>query len=543
MQQRLGLATLADFDARADSSTRSRRLANLANSLQLGTTAGEHKIVAVVGARRTARSSALASELAGLLVARQTSTVLMMTDLDVRQDRAIAGRTGLVEVLAGQLRLRAGLLRHPAGYDVLPAGQPPVGDTFAAFRPERLAEITSELSAAYDVVVVDVPPVLDASESQLICASADFVIITVDRGRTRVREVREALALLADVHAPVSGVVIDSRGVDEASATFGQTGAVAEPVRDGQAAPGLSGTMPRHEAVPVQWSNGSGAGNGVAGRPSPRPRPVDCSAGRGADRARIGLNVMTASVLTVADPRTSPPKPGRGLPTGPGRALGGGPGPRGADRRRGDGHRGVRPGAGSSAPVSGPVGMLLVAVAAAAGALVLGSPMAALLLLIFASFTRLAISIPALPAELMALAFCALVASMAIAWARGHVRFSFGWLEAAMLAYFAWNVVSAFLPHLYTAANPSTGESVVVYRFILSRHGAAVRGLRGRPRADPRPGPHPAAAVFAAAALGATRPWSASCSSPARSSSSGRATSSSTRTTRNGPTASSTSPW
>jgi O-antigen ligase len=119
-------------------------------------------------------------------------------------------------------------------------------------------------------------------------------------------------------------------------------------------------------------------------------------------------------------------------------------------------------------PIAGPTGLVLLALAAACGALVLGSPMTALLLLIFSSFTRLAIKIPALPAELMVLVFCALVAAMAIAWSGGHVRFRFGWLEATMVAYFAWNVVSAALPHLFAAVVPTTGEPFVVYRYILS---------------------------------------------------------------------------
>ena len=87
-----------------------------------------------------------------------------------------------------------------------------------------------------------------------------------------------------------------------------------------------------------------------------------------------------------------------------------------------------------------------------------------------------------------------------------------------MLAYFAWNVVSAFLPHTFPAAVPTTGEPIVVYRFILTGTvlpfvafvvgRALIRDL----------GPDPAAAVHAAGRAPATRPWSASCSSPARSS-------------------------
>jgi O-antigen ligase len=119
-------------------------------------------------------------------------------------------------------------------------------------------------------------------------------------------------------------------------------------------------------------------------------------------------------------------------------------------------------------PVSGPVALFLVASVAALGALMLGSPMTALVLLIFASFTRLAITIPGLPAEPMALCFAALLVAVVIAGVRGTVSIRFGWLEAVMIAYLAWNVLSAFLPHTFPATVPTTGEPVVVYRFILS---------------------------------------------------------------------------
>ena len=238
--QRLGLATLAEFDRRAGASTRTRKLANLANALRLGSAEAENKIVAVVSARRSARPSLLAEELVAFLGARRTSALLVVSDLTSRPDRSVFGPTGLVEVLADEARLPT-ILRQPGGWDVLPAGQPPVGESFAAFTPQRLAAVMNQLSADYEVVVVDAPPILDASESQLICAEADLVIIVADRGRTRVRDVREAVTLLTDVDAPLAGVVIDSPAAARSPLTSGQMGVsgsedVPEPGIDGKIA-------------------------------------------------------------------------------------------------------------------------------------------------------------------------------------------------------------------------------------------------------------------------------------------------------------------
>jgi O-antigen ligase len=118
-------------------------------------------------------------------------------------------------------------------------------------------------------------------------------------------------------------------------------------------------------------------------------------------------------------------------------------------------------------PVHGPKGVLFVAVAGAAGVLVLLAPLATTVLLLLASFFRLAIHVSGLPAEPMTLLFAALVVAVAIAALRGAVRLHFGPLEAVMLAYVLWNIVSAVWPHVYPAVVPHTGQPIVIYRFIL----------------------------------------------------------------------------
>lgn len=119
-------------------------------------------------------------------------------------------------------------------------------------------------------------------------------------------------------------------------------------------------------------------------------------------------------------------------------------------------------------PVSGPTGLLVVALAAAGAALVLGSPLVAVLVLLLASFLRLAVPVPGLPSEPMVLALFALVAAAALAGARGRLHFRFGALEAVMAAYLLWNVGSMLWPHTYPAVVPGNGEDISVPRFILT---------------------------------------------------------------------------
>lgn len=119
-------------------------------------------------------------------------------------------------------------------------------------------------------------------------------------------------------------------------------------------------------------------------------------------------------------------------------------------------------------PIPGPVGLLLVALACAGVAMMLGSPTVAVIVLVLASFTRLALPVPGLPAEPMVLALLALVASASLAALRGVVHLPFGWIEGAMLAYLLLNVASMLLPHEYLPMEPSNGETLSVYRFIIT---------------------------------------------------------------------------
>src|SRR5580765_912359 len=92
------------------------------------------------------------------------------------------------------------------------------------------------------------------------------------------------------------------------------------------------------------------------------------------------------------------------------------------------------------APFTGPVGLLIIALAGVAGAALLSSPMAALLVLVVASFTRLAVTGSGLQPEPAVLCFAVLVVAVLIAAGRGLLPLRFGPLELAMLAYLGWNV-------------------------------------------------------------------------------------------------------
>ncbi|CRK49504.1 conserved membrane hypothetical protein [Rhodococcus sp. RD6.2] len=112
--------------------------------------------------------------------------------------------------------------------------------------------------------------------------------------------------------------------------------------------------------------------------------------------------------------------------------------------------------------------VVLGAACAVIGLLALRSPVFAAVVLLVATFLRVALP-PILPVDVFLVAFAAMVASTALWMRRSDDRLrGVGALEWLMGLYLLWNVYSMIAPHAYPAVAPLTGSSYSVWRFILS---------------------------------------------------------------------------
>ncbi|MDT7745965.1 MAG: hypothetical protein QOE59_5043 [Actinomycetota bacterium] len=123
-----------------------------------------------------------------------------------------------------------------------------------------------------------------------------------------------------------------------------------------------------------------------------------------------------------------------------------------------------------AAAVFGKTGLLLVGlpIGALVALVALSDPLIAIILLMLASFGRLAQK-EIVSTELLTPAFLVLIGSLALAVSRGTKRSPrFGGVEWLMACYLALNLLSWALPHQYDAIDPMTGDSQDVYRWILT---------------------------------------------------------------------------
>jgi capsular exopolysaccharide synthesis family protein len=115
---------------------------------------------------------------------------------------------GLTDVLAGDATLADALRRYDANVLILPAGSPPPNPS-ELLASNKAAAVIKALSEEFDVVVVDSTPVLPVTDALVVSRFVDATLLVVDSRSTARRAAARTLQMLAQVNAPVLGVVLN----------------------------------------------------------------------------------------------------------------------------------------------------------------------------------------------------------------------------------------------------------------------------------------------------------------------------------------------
>ena len=143
-----------------------------------------------------------------------TGARVCLVDADLRRPRchrilAMDNVVGLTEVLAGARNLQEAIHQTPVeGLDLLAAGMEPPNPT-ELVGSDKMREVLSLLVTMYDVVIVDSPPVLPVSDSQLLSTMVDGVVVVINSRKTSKQQVRAACTKLEFARAKIFGVVLN----------------------------------------------------------------------------------------------------------------------------------------------------------------------------------------------------------------------------------------------------------------------------------------------------------------------------------------------
>jgi len=85
---------------------------------------------------------------------------------------------------------------------------------------DAAAKALAAAAEAYDVLLIDAPPVLPVTDPLVLAQHVDGVVLVADARHTGLADVREAWQRLAQVGAPLVGTVLNGADVNEDSYSY-----------------------------------------------------------------------------------------------------------------------------------------------------------------------------------------------------------------------------------------------------------------------------------------------------------------------------------
>lgn len=165
----------------------------------------------------------LAAQLAGRCANAGLRTLVVDADLrrpSLGELLEIPEGPGLVDILLGESTPEEAMVvvGNAGGFYLLPAGR--VGhDPSRLLQGERLGQLVARLREAFDIVIIDAPPVLAVPDALLLGRWADGAVLAVRHDASRFPLVERANKRLGSIGIPVLGAVVN--GVRPSESTYG----------------------------------------------------------------------------------------------------------------------------------------------------------------------------------------------------------------------------------------------------------------------------------------------------------------------------------
>ncbi len=145
------------------------------------------------------------------LTLAQLGNRVLVVDADMRNPVQhhvwqIANLQGLSNAVAGQLPLKAAIVRLEPNLHILPVGAIPP-NPLAILESRQMAALLRECETIYDYIIVDTPAVSGLADTLTIGRNTDGVLIVMQVGLTDVNSINATKALLSQSQQSVLGLV------------------------------------------------------------------------------------------------------------------------------------------------------------------------------------------------------------------------------------------------------------------------------------------------------------------------------------------------
>ncbi len=200
------LANVSSTDAAVES------LRNFRTALQFSLPQFKNNIVLISGATPGMGKSFVSANLAAIMAA--TGKKVLLIDCDLRNGLlhlyfGFGRQDGFSDALAGARRLEQVIHRGVIeNMDFISTGTLPQHPAEMLLRP-NLGTYLQQLSASYDLVLVDAPPILAVADTMIIGAHVGAIYIMTRAGVTTAGEINESMKRLAQAGLSAKGVLFN----------------------------------------------------------------------------------------------------------------------------------------------------------------------------------------------------------------------------------------------------------------------------------------------------------------------------------------------
>lgn len=233
----------------------------------------------------------------------QAGLRVLLVDADLRKPKVatylgLEGGVGLTTVLTQRATLEQVVQPWGNGLlHVLASGEvPPNPSELLASR--AMATLLQTLEQTYDMVLIDVPPLLPVTDAAVVAASAGGALLVVHHGLTRRDQVEQAVAALQSVSARLLGTVLNMAPTKgPGSYNYGYTYAPEPSARPLTAGTTITDAGARPRSAAPSAGGGSSLRRGAAeavAQPTSNARVI-ASDGPGADPEASTLDWMLAN--------------------------------------------------------------------------------------------------------------------------------------------------------------------------------------------------------------------------------------------------------
>lgn len=189
-------------------------LRSLRTSLHFAGLEAKNNVLMISGASPAAGKTFVSGNLAAVIA--QTGQRVLLIDADMRRGalhQVIGGRAekGLSELISGQIEVRDAI-RSVEGLETLSfisRGKVPPNPSELLMR-ETLSSLLEQLSAQYDLVIVDTPPILAVTDAALVGHYAGTSLLVVRFGLNQVREINLAKQRFEQNGIEIKGAIFNA---------------------------------------------------------------------------------------------------------------------------------------------------------------------------------------------------------------------------------------------------------------------------------------------------------------------------------------------